>query len=144
MSATGLAHLIGTLAQVDDETSLEMILGATSLEQLQEDAKEALHTRGLATQLSSDEIVVRCKATLNELDLEQQGYFVSVFDGVVSVANHLVHAEASWFKMNYFQAMIATRFYVRESHVLWAVLVAEPGEGKSWMMLLWAYMFLDS
>ena len=88
--------------------------------------------------------MARCKATLNELDLEQQGYFVSVFDGVVSVANHLVHAEASWFKMNYFQAMIATRLYAVESPMPWVVLVAEPGEGKSWMMLLWAYMFLDA
>ena len=88
--------------------------------------------------------MVRCKETLNELDLEKHGYYVSVFDGVVSVANHLVHAEASWFKMNYFQAMIATMLYAREFSVPWTVLVAEPGEGKSWMMLLWAYMFLDA
>ena len=85
-----------------------------------------------------------CKETLNALDIENQGYYVSVFDGVINVANHLVHKEASWFKMNYFQAMIAAMLYAIESPVPWAVLVAEPGEGKSWMMLLWAYMFLDA
>ena len=95
-------------------------------------------------QLNSDEIVTRCKASLNELDPEKRGYYVSVFDGVVNAANHLVNAADSRFKMNYFQVMIATRLYAVESPMPWVVLVAEPGEGKSWMMLLWAYMFLDS
>ena len=105
-------------------------------------AKQILQSRGLATTLSEDNLVIKCKATLEMLDPEDDGLYVAAFDAVNLTAQRLASLERSEFKMNYFQVMIAARIFATMNGDTWRILLAEPGEGKTWMMLLWAFMWL--